>query len=196
MTDSAVFKSSPETIALLSTRRSSRVFDLVEPGPSAEELDTILTIGARVPDHGKLAPWRFIVIEGEGRARAGELLAEARALSDPGVAETHLDDERRRFLRAPLVVAVVSRATPHAKIPEYEQLLSAAACCQNILIAAAALGYGATWLTEWTTYDANARAALGLDEFERFVGFIYIGTATQKLEDRPRPSLATVVTRF
>ena len=187
---------SPETIALLATRRSSRVIDLVAPAPSAEELDTILTIGARVPDHGKLAPWRFIVLEGDGRARAGEKLAEALAASDPGIAEKRLEDERARFLRAPLVVAVVSRAAPHVKIPEYEQLLSAAAACQNILIACAALGYGATWLTEWTTYDANARAALGLDEFERFVGFIYIGTATQKLEDRPRPALAEVVTRF
>ncbi|MFG1203578.1 nitroreductase [Xanthobacter aminoxidans] len=187
---------SPETIALLATRRSSRVIDLVAPGPSAEELDTILTIGARVPDHGKLAPWRFIVLEGDGRDRAGALLAEALAASDPGVGEKRLEDECARFLRAPLVVAVVSRAAPHVKIPEYEQLLSAAAACQNILVACAALGYGATWLTEWTTYDANARAALGLEEFERFVGFIYIGTATQKLEDRPRPSLAEVVTRF
>jgi nitroreductase len=187
---------SPETIALLATRRSSRVIDLVAPGPTAEELDTILAIGARVPDHGKLTPWRFIVLEGEGRVRAGEKLAEALALSDPGVSEKRLDDERARFLRAPLVVAVVSRAAPHVKIPEYEQLLSAAAACQNILVACAALGYGATWLTEWTTYDANARTALGLDEFERFVGFIYMGTATQKLEDRPRPALAEVVTRF
>ena len=187
---------SPETIALLAARRSSRVIDLVAPGPSAEELDTILTIAARVPDHGKLAPWRFIVLEGDGRVRAGEKLAEALAASDPGIAEKRLEDERARFLRAPLVVAVVSRAAPHVKIPEYEQLLSAAAACQNILVACAALGYGATWLTEWTTYDANARAALGLDEFERFVGFIYIGTATQKLEDRPRPALAEVVTRF
>lgn len=187
---------SPETITLLATRRSSRVLDLVAPGPSVEELDTILTIAARVPDHGKLAPWRFIVLEGDGRARAGEKLAEALAASDPGVAEKRLEDERGRFLRAPVVVAVVSRAAPHVKIPEYEQLLSAAAACQNILIASAALGYGANWLTEWATYDANARAALGLDEFERFVGFIYIGTATQKLEDRPRPALTEVVTRF
>ena len=187
---------SPETIALLATRRSSRVIDLVAPGPSPEELDTILTIGARVPDHGKLAPWRFIVLEGDGRDRAGGKLAEALAASDPGVGEKRLEDERARFLRAPLVVAVVSRAAPHVKIQEYEQLLSAAAACQNILVACAALGYGATWLTEWTTYDANARAALGLEEFERFVGFIYIGTATQKLEDRPRPPLAAVVTRF
>lgn len=185
-----------ETIALLSTRRSSRVIDLVAPGPSPAELETILTIAARVPDHGKLAPWRFIVFEGDGRARAGEKLAAALKTSDPEASEKRLEDERARFLRAPVVVGVVSRAAPHVKIPEYEQLLSAAASCQNLLIAAAALGYGANWLTEWPTYDAAARAALGLDTFERFAGFIYIGTATQKLEDRPRPALAEVVTRF
>lgn len=187
---------STDTIDLLATRRSSRILDLVAPGPSPAELDTLLTIAARVPDHGKLAPWRFIVFEGEGRARAGEKLAEVLAANDPGVSEKRLDDERGRFLRAPLVIGVVSRAAPHVKIPEYEQLLSAAACCQNILVAAAALGYGATWLTEWVTYDAAARAALGLDSFERFAGLIYIGTATQKLEDRPRPALAEVVTQF
>ncbi|MDI4666059.1 nitroreductase [Xanthobacter autotrophicus] len=186
----------PDALELLATRRSSRVIDLVEPGPSAQDLDTILTIASRVPDHGKLAPWRFIVFEGEGRARAGSLLAEVAAAADPGISEKRLDEERGRFLRAPLVVAVVSRAAPHVKIPEFEQLLSSAAACQNMLIAAAALGYGATWLTEWPTYDSEARSALGLDAFERIAGFIYMGTATQKLEDRPRPELAAVVTRF
>ncbi|MEP9351982.1 nitroreductase [Xanthobacter sp. KR7-65] len=196
MTHSSEAPVASETLALLSTRRSSRVLDLVAPGPSAAELDTLLTIAARVPDHGKLAPWRFIVFEGEGRVRAGEKLAAVMAKIDPGASEKRIEDERTRFLRAPLVVAVVSRAAPHVKIPEYEQLLSAAACCQNILVAAAALGYGATWLTEWMTCDAAARAALGLADFERFAGLIYIGTATQKLEDRPRPVLADVVTRF
>lgn len=186
----------PDALDLLSTRRSSRIIDLVAPGPSAQDLDTILTLAARVPDHGKLAPWRFIVFEGEGRARAGEALAAALKASDPQVADKRLEDERSRFLRVPLVVAVVSTAAPHVKIPEYEQLLSAAACCQNMLIAAAALGYGATWVTEWPTYDAGARAALGLAAHERIAGFIYMGTATQKLEDRPRPDLAQVVTRF
>ncbi|MFG1374621.1 nitroreductase [Xanthobacter oligotrophicus] len=186
----------PDALELLATRRSSRIIDLVEPGPSADELDTLLTIASRVPDHGKLAPWRFIVFEGEGRARAGGKLAEVLAAADPGVSEKRLEDERGRFLRAPVVVAVVSRAAPHVKIPEFEQLLSSAAACQNLLIAAAALGYGATWLSEWPTYDSEARTALGLDAFERITGFIYIGTATQKLEDRPRPDLAAVVTRF
>lgn len=186
----------PDALELLATRRSSRILDLAAPGPSADELDTILTIAARVPDHGKLAPWRFIVFEGEGRARAGAALAAVLAAADPATPEKRLGEEQNRFLRAPLVVAVVSRAAPHVKIPEYEQLLSAAACCQNMLLAAAALGYGATWVTEWPTYDEAARAALGLSSTEQLAGFIYMGTATQKLEDRPRPALAEVVTRF
>ncbi|MFS8039130.1 nitroreductase [Xanthobacter sp. AM11] len=186
----------PDALDLLSTRRSSRIIDLAAPGPSGAELDTILTIAARVPDHGKLAPWRFIVLEGEGRARAGAALAAVLSAADPATPDKRLEEERGRFLRAPLVVAVVSRAAPHVKIPEMEQLLSSAACCQNMLLAAAALGYGATWISEWPAYDAGARAALGLAEHERIAGFIYMGTASQKLEDRPRPALADVVTRF
>lgn len=186
----------PDALDLLATRRSSRVIDLAAPGPSSAELDTILTIACRVPDHGKLAPWRFIVIEGAARARAGETLAGVLKATDPGASERRIAEEQGRFLRAPVVVAVVSRAAPHVKIPEYEQLLSAAASCQNMLLAAAALGYGAAWLTEWPAYDPGARAALGLSQSERIAGFVYIGTAAQKLEDRPRPALSEVVTRF
>ncbi|WP_454916985.1 nitroreductase family protein [Xanthobacter sediminis] len=186
----------PDAIELLRTRRSSRIIDLQEPAPSAQELDTILSIAARVPDHGKLAPWRFIVFEGEGRARAGEAFAKVLATKDSAATDKRLAEERNRFLRVPLVVAVVSSAAPHVKIPEWEQLLSAAACCENLLLAALALGYGATWITEWPAYDADARAALGLAAPERIAGFIYIGTPTQALEDRPRPDLAQIVTRF
>jgi len=186
----------PDALDLLATRRSSRIIDLVEPGPSGADLDTILTIAARVPDHGKLAPWRFLVLEADGRARAGAALAQVLKAADPATPDKRLEDEAGRFLRAPVVVAVISRAAPHVKIPEFEQLMSAAACCQNMLLAAAALGYGATWISEWPAYDADARAALGLAADERIVGFIYMGTATQKLEDRPRPDLSQVVTRF
>lgn len=185
-----------DTIALLLARRSTRILDLAEPGPSAQELETILTIGARVPDHGKLAPWRFIVFEGEGRARAGAALAQALAEADPEASERRQEEERGRFLRAPLVIAVVSRAATHVKIPEWEQVLSAAASAQNMVIAATALGYGVNWVTEWPSYEPKARAALGLEPFERIAGFLYVGTATQKLEDRPRPPLSEVVTRF
>ncbi|MGU3492673.1 nitroreductase [Xanthobacteraceae bacterium A53D] len=186
----------PDALELLRTRRSSRIVDLVAPGPSAADLDTILTIAARVPDHGKLAPWRFIVFEGEGRLRAGAALAEIYLANNPDASERRMDEERGRFARVPLVVAVVSSATTHVKIPEWEQVLSSAAVAENMLIAAIALGYGATWITEWPAYDAKARAALGLAEHERITGFVYIGTATQALEDRPRPDLTQIVTRF
>jgi len=186
----------PDAIELLRTRRSSRIVDLVEPGPNAADLATILTIAARVPDHGKLAPWRFIVFEGEGRARAGALFAAVLKDKDPALTERRLEDEKNRFTRAPVVVAVVSKAAPHAKIPEWEQLMSGAAVAQNMVLATTALGYGVTWLTEWPAYDAQARAGLGLADHERVVGFIYMGTATQALEDRPRPALDEVVTRF
>ena len=185
-----------DALDLLRTRRSSPAIDLVEPGPAPAELDTLLTIAARVSDHGKLVPWRFIVFAGEGRARAGEALAGVLAASDPQASEKRLAEERGRFLRAPVVVGVISKAAPHVKIPEWEQVLSSAASCQNLLLAAAALGYGAIWLTEWPAYDAAARAALGLAEHERIAGLVYIGTATQKLEAPPRPDLADVVTRF
>lgn len=186
----------PDAIDLLLTRRSTRILDFAEPGPDPQELETLLTIAARVPDHGKLAPWRFIVLKGDGRARAGAALANVLAQKEPDAGEKRMADELKRFERAPLVIVVVSRAAPHVKIPEFEQLLSSAACAQNLLVAAAALGYGATWLTEWPAYDAEARAALGLSEAERITGFVYVGTALQKLEDRPRPALDTVVTYF
>ncbi|WP_127091088.1 nitroreductase family protein [Aquabacter cavernae] len=186
----------PDAIDLLLTRRSTRILDFAEPGPSADQLNTLLTIAARVPDHGKLAPWRFIVLEGEGRARAGAALADIVARKEPDAGEKRMAFELERFTRAPVVITVVSRAAPHVKIPEWEQTLSAAACAQNLLVAAAALGFGATWLTEWPAYDADGRAALGLSEAERIVGFVYVGTAVQKLEDRPRPPLDEIVTYF
>lgn len=185
-----------EALDLLTTRRSSRIMDLKAPGPSGAALDTILTVAARVPDHGKLAPWRFIVFEGEGRARAGAALAQVFAELNPGADDKRLAEERGRFLRAPVVVAVVSRAGPHVKIPEWEQVMSSAASCQNMLLAAAALGFGATWISEWPATEPKARAALGLAEHERITGFIYLGSVDQALEDRPRPALGDVVTRF
>ncbi|MEW6255144.1 MAG: nitroreductase [Pseudomonadota bacterium] len=186
----------PDALDLLLTRRSTRILDFAEPGPDARQLETLLTIAARVPDHGKLAPWRFIVLQGEGRTRAGAALAQVLAAKDPAAGEKRIGEELKRFERAPLVLIVVSRAAPHVKIPEFEQILSSAACAQNLLIGAAALGFGATWLTEWAAYDAQARAALGLSEEERITGFVYVGTALQKLEDRPRPALDAVVTYF
>jgi nitroreductase len=169
---------------------------LTVPGPSAEEIEIILKIASRVPDHGKLAPWRFIIFEGEGRDRAGKIVAEAYAKAHPEADAVRLEAEAKRFSLAPLVIGVVSRAGPHAKIPEWEQILSAGAVCMNLIIAANALGFASVWLSEWYAYDRAVLAALGLAEHEKIAGFIHIGRALGPREDRPRPDLAEIVTRF
>ncbi len=184
-----------DTIALLKRRRSSPPAIMTGPGPTKEELTTILTIAARVPDHGKLAPWRFVVFEGRARDRVGRIALGLRLEDEPGLDEAARTEELRRFARAPLVVGVVSRAAPHVKIPEWEQVLSSGAVCMNLIVAARALGFSATWLTEWPAYDARFRAAIGLAEHEKIAGFIHIGRA-DAVEDRPRPPLAEIVTTF
>jgi nitroreductase len=177
-------------------RRSVPARWLGEPGPGQEEIDTLLTVAARVPDHGKLAPWRFILIQGEARHRLGEILAQAFQTDQPEADADKVHLERERFTHAPLVVAVVSRVVPHVKIPDWEQVLSAGAVCMNLLNGAAALGYGATWLTGWAAYDRRVLDVLGLGPDERIAGFVHIGTAKEQPTDRSRPQLADLVTRF
>lgn len=180
----------------LLTRRSVGMAFLKEPGPDAAEMEQILTIGTRVPDHGKLTPWRLVLIEGEARAEAGERLAEIHARRNPEADEASLAVERGRFLPAPLTIGVISTAAPHAKIPEFEQLLSAGNVAFNLLNAAFALGFGATWVTRWYAFDDEAATMLGARPGERFVGFVHIGTPTAVMEDRPRPALADIVSRW
>ena len=181
---------------LLATRRSVKIADLKEPGPSAHELAILLTIASRVPDHGKLAPWRFVVFEGAARHKAGEAIAQAFRADHPDEDEGRIAIERGRLARAPLVVAVVSRAASHAKIPEWEQVLSSGAAAMNLVIAAHALGYAANWTTEWYAYDRRVLQQLGLADHERMSGFVHIGSAAQQPEDRPRPPLAEIVTYY
>ena len=185
-----------DTIALQTRRRSVPPVQLEAPGPDAEQLQTLLTIAARVPDHGKLAPWRFIVFEGEGRLRAGEAIADVYKAQNPQAEEKRLDLERKRLAQAPLVVGIVSRAAPHAKIPEWEQVMSAGAVAMSLTLAAHAMGFATSWLTEWYAYDRAALAALGVAETEKMAGFIHIGRPAAVIEDRVRPDLATLVTRF
>ncbi len=166
------------------------------PGPNAVELETILKAAARVPDHGKLFPWRFIVFAGAGRRRAGEIFAACTMESEPAASPERLDQERHRFTRAPVVVGVVSRARELLPIPVWEQELSAGAVCQTMLIAAHALGFVANWLTEWPAYQSAAKALLGLKPGERIAGFVYIGNAAEPLEERVRPDMAAIVTHF
>ncbi|KAB1074216.1 nitroreductase family protein [Methylobacterium planeticum] len=184
------------TLDLLRTRRSVAPPLLKGPGPTREALDTILRIAARVPDHGKLAPWRFLVIEGEAGARLGAVIADAYAADHPEADAARLDLERRRLVQAPLVVAIVSRAGPHIKIPEWEQVLSAGAATMNLVLAANASGFSTAWLTEWFAYDRRVLDALGLDPREKLAGFVHIGRASEAPSDRPRPDLAEIVTRL
>jgi len=177
----------------LLTRRSVGLAFLQEPGPNAQELEQILTIATRVPDHGKIAPWRLVLIAGEDRARAGAALAEIAARNRPGLDDASLEIERRRFLPAPLTIGVISSPKPHPKVPEFEQLLSAANVAFNLQHAAFALGFAAAWVTQWYAFDTAASAMLGAREGERFVGFVNIGTPSTVMDDRPRPALDDIV---
>jgi nitroreductase len=185
-----------ETIALLARRRSLAPAQLMEPGPDAAELRTLLSLASRVPDHGKLAPWRFIVFGGAARDRAGRLALEVRLAADPELDEASRQAELSRFNRAPLVVAIVSRVVVHPKVPEWEQVLSAGAVAMSLTVAAKALGFASIWLTEWCAYDSRFREGLGLAEPERIAGFVHIGRPRIVPEDRPRPALAEIVTYF
>jgi nitroreductase len=166
------------------------------PGPSEAELDTLLEIASRVPDHGKLAPWRFIVAAGEARRKLAEAMWAARRGDLDGADTARLEEERLRLFDAPTLVVVVSRAGPHEKIPEWEQVLSAGAVCMNLVTASLAMGYGASWLTGWSAYDDKARTVLGIKDGEKVAGVIHIGTSDVAPTDRPRPELTDIVTRW
>ncbi|MFQ5564399.1 MAG: nitroreductase [Parvularculaceae bacterium] len=184
-----------DTINLLRLRRSTPADFLGEPGPSLEELRAILEIAARVPDHRRVAPFRFILFEGEDRAKFGKVLEAAFRENEPEAEAGRIGYERDRLLRAPAVVAVVSSVNCEHRTPEWEQILTAGAVCQNMLIAASAHGFAAQWITEWYAYDRTVRDALGLGPDERIAGFIYIGTAREDPKERARPDLDVLITR-
>ncbi len=183
-----------DALDLLEHRRSIPVSFLGPPAPSEAEVDRMLTIAARVPDHGKLAPWRFIVFAGDAGRRVGEGTAALFRKKHPDADEKLVEEERVRLARAPLVIAVVSTAAPHPKIPEWEQVLSAGNAAMSLVLAAHALGYAANWTTGWIAYDEEAGRLLGLEDGERVVAFIHIGTPSVPPVERPRPALADVVT--
>ena len=180
---------------LLSRRTVTSAF-LADPGPDANQLSEMLTIACRVPDHGKLAPWRFMLFEGDARVKAGEKLYEIAKRKWPERSEDQLDAERRHFLPAPLTVGVISTAAPHFKIPEFEQLLAAGNSALNLCHAANALGFAAHWVTRWFAFDQEAAQMLGAKDGERFVGFVHIGTPQTRLEDRDRPDASALVTHW
>jgi nitroreductase len=166
-----------EALEAVLTRQSVPPAFLREPGPDEAVLARILAAGACAPDHGKLRPWRFIVIRGPARERLGEVFVDALLKRQPDAPEAAVEQERTRPLRAPLLIAVAARvAKEHPKIPEIEQILSTAAAAQNILLAAHAQGFGAKWLTGTNAYDEHVKRALGLAPDDRLIGFLHIGT--------------------
>ena len=187
---------SPDAVDFLVRRRSVTAKNMQPIAPSAEELKTILQIGTRVPDHGKKAPWKINVLQGQARGRFGrDVLAPRFAVLHPDISDTTIALEAQRFERAGVVLAVLSTPVEHPKIPVWEMELSAGAVCAHLLIAAQAMGYGAQWLTEWTAFDDVVLQALGgTVGKDRVAGFIYIGEATEAPLDRDRPDLDSVVT--
>lgn len=196
--------SSSDTIALLKSRRSPKLRTLTTPGPIGAQLDELLSIAARVPDHGKLVPWRFIIVEGDARARLGGIAETALKTRVPTADAAKLEEARTRFSGVPVTVVVVftprgdpaDPSRPHPSIPVFEQQLSAGAVCMNYLVAAKAMGFAAVWLTEWYADDAAIRSALGVAAHERIAGFLYTGTEPSPREERPRPVMSEIVTRY
>ena len=186
-----------DTIDLLLKRRSVVAANITEPGPDAAALETILRAATRVPDHGKLAPWRIQVLHKEGQRRLGDVLADLFAREIPEANDKQVEFERQRPQRAPLLLVVTAKVIKPHKIPEMEQMLSGGAVCTNMLIAANALGFCAQWLTEWPAYRPEVARALGHDpECDQIIGFVYIGTPAEPPTERPRPELAEVVSEW
>ncbi len=181
----------PELIDFLATRRSNLAKVMAAPGPDAQTRDAMLDIAARVPDHRKLAPWRFVIFEGDARSDFGQHIAAGFMAGNPTAAADRAIFEGARLTRAPLVVAVISATVDCPRgTPKWEQELSAGAVCFNLCLAAQAYGFGAQWLTEWYAYDVAVNAALGLKDTEKVAGYIYIGTPEVKAVPRTRPSVA------
>lgn len=182
-----------EALDLLLKRRSVKAKDLCENGPSNAELQSILQAAIRVPDHGKIAPWRIKVLQGESRCVVGAQISEHYKSLNPLAKEKHLENEASRFLRSPLVLVVSSEPNKAHKVPVWEQQLSAGAVCQNILLAATTLGYGAQWLTEWVAYDDACKKILNIPQNADIAGFIYVGSYEEAPMDRARPDIKDIV---
>lgn len=192
----SISSGSPETLEFLRKRRSHPSVTMSEPGPDLAQIEDILTIAARVPDHGKLAPWRFVVYRAEQGGKIGAWLADRYEQKTGPLDADQREKELTRFTRAPVVIGVVSKAGTHPKIPVWEQQLSAGAVCMNLVTAAAASGFVSQWLTEWYSFDEEAATYLGAEEGEQFAGFVHIGTASQPPVERPRPNLSELISNW
>jgi len=176
----------------LLTRNSAPIPELKEPAPTDSQIETMLTAASRVPDHGRLAPWRFILYRGDARVAVGEKLVELAEKREGPLSEGRRQQELARFSRAPLVVGVISSPKDNAKIPQWEMFLSGGAAAMNLIHAANGLGYGANWITNWYSDVPEGRAILGLAPNERVVGFVHIGTYGGQPFERPRPEVSTL----
>jgi nitroreductase len=185
-------EASPQVLAFLARRRSASAMALTAPGPSEAELADLLRLAVRVPDHGKLAPWRFIILRGPAKdAFAEKITALADSQANPAKANAAL----RKLTRPPLCVAVISRYIP-GEIPEWEQRQSASAVCMQLLLAAPAMGYGANWITDWYSYDPRALEILGVEAGEQVAGYLYLGATAEQPQERPRPDVASITTEW
>ena len=185
-------EASQAVLDFLAKRRSASAMSLATPGPDDAQLADLLRLAARVPDHGKLSPWRFVILRGEAKdAFAEKITALADSQANPVKAGAAL----RKLTRPPLCVAVISRYIP-GEIPEWEQRQSASAVCQQMLLAAAAMGWGANWITDWYSYDARAREILGVADGELVAGFLYLGTSTESPQERVRPDVGAITTEW
>jgi nitroreductase len=177
-------------VDFLLSRSSAPIPELKEPAPSDAEIETLIRIASRVPDHGRLEPWRFILYRGEAREKIGEKLAKLAQKREGPLPEGRIQQERSRFSRAPLVIGVVSVPRENPKIPQWEMFLSGGAAAMNLVIAANAMGYSTNWITNWYSDTEEGRALLGLSPQERVIGFIHIGTFDGQKPERPRPDIA------
>ncbi|MEP6938661.1 MAG: nitroreductase [Rudaea sp.] len=181
-------------LEFLNSRLSVTSRQLTEPGPDESQLEALLTAAIRVPDHGKLTPWRLLLIRGAARAQLGAQLAAIHLANEPTASTSVIDKDRERFSFAPLIVAVVAHIDrQHAKVPAQEQLLSAGCVAYNLLLGAQALGFGAQWLTGWAAYDRDVATLLGLADADHVVGFVHVGTPRDPAPERTRPALASIV---
>ncbi len=186
-----------EPIEFLRTRRSASPAILTEPAPTDAQVAQLLEVAARTPDHGKLVPYRFVVLDRQACVRLADVVGRSFADDNPAAPAEAITKCRHRFESAPMIVAVVCRAQPNdprkPNIPEFEQLMTCGAVCMNLLHAAHAMGFGAVWLSGWTAYDERVLRAAGLDASERLAGWIHVGTQTDARDDRERPDLGTIV---
>lgn len=191
----AMFNDRSTPLSLLSTRRSGKPRDLVAPGPDDAQLRQILEIAARTPDHGKLAPWRFVIVPADRRAALAETIATAYRAERPQAARLEIEALEQFATQAPTLVVVLSSPKVESHIPIWEQQLSAGAACMNLLHAAHALGFAGGWLTGWAAYSDAVRDAFGAEP-ERVAGYIFLGTPAKQLEERPRPDLQKIISTW